>query len=213
MSGRKFDLLVLESLWDNKLGSKTSVKPFFDGLCEHCGIKYVYHTFYDEEDMSYFIKKSKIHCKNFYIAAHGSRNYLHSINNKKIGRESVQDIFKNSRGKGIFFGSCKFVNEENAEAILDYTKADWIAGYKRDVDWFDSTIIDLAYWHYYFKGAENKRIKEKQWEIAPEIFWNYPVSIQLGFSVFDKAQHQKTVNNYLQEFIQNNPDFVKMVER
>ncbi len=186
MSGKKYDLMVLESLWDSELSSKKSVKPFYDGLSEVFGIKYVYHTFYDADDMYFFIKKSKSLCSSYYIATHGSRECLNTINHKIIDKETVQDIFKNSGGKdkGIFFGSCNFINEETAKEILDSTKADWVAGYNSGVDWFDSTLIDLAFWRYYLKG--DKGIKGTQWEVPPLIYRNYPLSISLKFSLFDK---------------------------
>ncbi len=213
MGRKEFDLVVLESLWDNELGSKISVKPFFDGLSEVYGIKYAYQTFYDDEDISYFIKKSKSLCSNYYIAAHGSRECLHSINDKKIDVESLHDIFKNSKGKGIFFGSCKFINEKNAEEFLNFTKADWVAGYNSNIGWFDSTVIDLAFWRYYLRGDDNKRgIKETQWKVAPLIYKNYPLSINLKFSVFDKTPYANEINNSLLEFKQDNPDFIKLLK-
>lgn len=212
MSGKKFDLMVLESLWDSELDSKLSVKPFFDGLSEVHGIKYVYHTFYDEEDMYYFIRKSKSVCSSYYIAAHGSRECLHSINNKKIEVESLQDIFKHSQGKdiGILFGSCNFIDEKTAKEFLDFTKADWVAGYSKRVDWFDSTLIDLAFWGYYLKG--DKGIKGCQWKVTPLIYKNYPLSIGYKFSLFDKFKHGREVNNSLEEFKRDNPNFIELLQ-
>ncbi len=215
MTGRKVDLFILESLWDDKLVSETSVRPFFEGLSRVYDIKYVYHTFHSEENIRYFIeesKRQKLSCPNYYIAAHGSRKCIHGLNDEKINGDSLIDIFKNFQGRSIYFGSCNFINDKTAEDILINTKADWVAGYNREVDWFDSTIIDLAFWRYYLKGVENKKIKETQWKIAPEIYKKYPFSINLGFSVFDRAPHQKTINNSLQEFKQNNPDFMKRMK-
>lgn len=151
---------------------------------------------------------------SYYIAAHGSRECLHSINNKKIEVESLQDIFKNSRRKdiGILFGSCNFIDEENAKEILDSTKAVWVAGYNKSIDWFDSMLIDLAFWGYYLKG--DKGIKNDQWKVAKLIYKNYPLSINLKFSIFDKFKFQrgKEVNNSLKEFKQENPDFIKLLQ-
>lgn len=211
MRGKKFDLMVLESLWDSELSSKKSVKPFFDGLSEVCGIKYVYHTVYDDEDMYYFIKKSKSLCSSYYIATHGSRKCLNTIGHKIIDKETVQNIFKNSGGKdiGILFGSCNFINEETAKEILDYTKACWVAGYNSRIDWFNSTVIDLAFWRYYLKG--DRGIKNTQWNVAPLIYRNYPLSISLKFSLFDK-EGQKVCNS-LKEFKEGNPDFIKSLKK
>ncbi len=215
MSDKKFDLLVLESLWDSELGSKKSVKPFFDGLSEAHEIKYVYHTFYDDEDIYYFIRKSKSLCSSYYIASHGSRECLHSINDKKIGVKSLKDIFKNSNGKGIFFGSCKFMNEKNAKEILNSTKADWVAGYNKPVDWFDSTIHDIIFWREYFElKCHLKNNQNFAWDIAQKIYKTYTKSINLDFIVFDKykGQHGGNINNSLQEFKQDNPDFIKLLK-
>lgn len=204
--------MVLESLWDSELDSKLSVKPFFDGLSEVHSIKYVYHTFYDDEDMYYFIRKSKSLCSSYYIAAHGSRECLHSINNKKIEVESLQDIFKNSRGKdiGILFGSCNFIDEKTAKEFLDFTKAEWVAGYNSKVDWFDSTIIDLAFWRYYLKG--DKGVKGYQREVTPLVYKNYPLSISLKFSLFDKERFQRGVHDSLEEFKRDNPNFIELLQ-
>lgn len=211
MSDKEFDLMVLESLWDSELSSKKSVKPFFDGLSEVCGIKYVYHTVYDDDDMYYFIKKSKSLCSNYYIATHGSRTCLNTINNKIIDRETVHDIFKNLGGKdiGIFFGSCNFINEETAKEMLDSTKACWVAGYNKKVDWFDSTVIDLAFWRYYLKGDED--IENTQWEVAKLIYQNYPLSISLKFSLFD--YEGRKVHNSLKEFKDDNEDLIKLLKK
>lgn len=201
MSGRKVDLFILESLWDDKLVSETSVRPFFEGLSRVDDFNYIYHTFYDEKDIRFFIKESKqqrLACPNYYIAAHGSRNSIHGRKNR-IKTEELLKIFKNFHGRGIYFGSCNFINPENAEEILNYTKAEWVAGFNCSVDWIDSTIIDLVFWHYYLKLDEDKRIA---WNIAKKIYKNYPISRQLGFSVFDKVYRGKKVNNSLQEFEQ-----------
>ena len=199
----KIDLVVLESLWDNDFENIISVKPFFDGLSKLYDINIVYLTFYDVEDIGYFIKKTKSKCSNYYIATHGSKKCLHGLNNNKIDSDSLNDIFKNSKGKGLYFGSCKFINKKNAEKIIKYTNADWVAGYNRDVDWFDSTIVDIAFWRYYLKGVENKIAKEKQWRVAPEIYKKYPFSKELGFSVFDKAQYEREIHDSLSEFMEN----------
>ncbi len=71
-------------------------------------------------------------------------------------------------------------------------------------------VIDLAFWRYYLKGS--KKLKETQWEIAPEISKKYPLAIKLGFSVFDKVLYEKEVHNSLEEFKQNNPDFMKWLK-
>lgn len=205
MSGRKVDLFILESIWDDKLTSERSVRPFFDGLCRLYNIKYTYHKFYTTEELGFFIDKSKnqkLSCRNYYIAAHGSRKYIHGINNKKIKAESLKDIFKNFQGRDIYFGSCYFINKKNVKELLDYTKADWIAGYDRAVDWFDSTIIDLAFWRYYLSGSSKKRIRETQGRVAEEIYKNYPLSRKLGFTVFDKYWYKRKIDNSLEEFEQ-----------
>ena len=199
----KIDLVVLESLWDDDFDNATSVKPFFDGLSKVYDINIVYLTFYDVEDIGYFIKKTKSKCSNYYIATHGSKKCLHGLNNNKIDSDSLNDIFKNSKGKGIYFGTCKFINKKNAEQILKNTNADWVAGYNREVDWFDSTIIDIAFWRYYLIGLKNKITKNYQWEVAPEIYKKYPFSIDLGFSVFDRAPYEREIHNSLDEFMQS----------
>lgn len=196
MNERKVDLFILESTWEDTLISEMSVRPFFDGISRIDGFNYIYHKFYSEKEIRYFVNESrrqKLSCSNYYIAAHGGRKSIHGLKNNIIKKESMQDIFKNSRGKGIYFGSCNFINPKNAEEIMNYTKADWVAG-------FNSTIIDIIFWHNYFKLDEDKRIA---WNVAKKLYKKYPLSIQLEFSVFDKAQHGKKVNNSLQDFKQN----------
>ncbi|MDP3104328.1 MAG: hypothetical protein Q8M95_06950 [Candidatus Methanoperedens sp.] len=211
MGERKVDLLILESLWDEKLVSETSVRPFFDGLSRIDDFKYIYHTFYNKKDLRYFIKESKrqkLACTDYYIAAHGHRN---SIQGRKeiIKIEDLKKIFENFRGRGIYFGSCNFGYLENAEEIINYTKAQWVAGFNCPVDWFDSTIIDIIFWHHYYSLDEDKRCP---YDIANKIYREYPLSLTLGFSVFDRVKNGKKVNCSLQDFKRDNPAIIKFLE-
>jgi hypothetical protein len=195
----KIDLFILESLWDDKLISETSVRPFFEGLSRIHNFNYIYHTFYDEKDLRYFVKKSKkqkLACSNYYIATHSTRTNI--IGRKeKINIDDLRKIFEDFEGKGIYFGTCSFGNFKNSEELLNATKADWIAGYSRPVDWFNSTIIDVTFWHNYFLCKEENRYA---WDIANYLYEEYPISLSLKFSVFDKIKYKRGVNNSLQEF-------------
>jgi len=145
-------ILVLESSWDKDTVDSQSVWPFIREFANVIGLHAHHQTFSDKNSFEHWINlynheklpKDKL----LYIAAHGSKNQINGLSSS-INRESVFTILKRSKNlKFIHFGSCNFGNDENLGLVLKNAKhIKWAAGYSKSVDWIDSTLIDILFWH------------------------------------------------------------------
>jgi hypothetical protein len=107
-----------------------------------------------------------------YIAAHGDADGLQGFHDEGISRTVIRNSLnqKGTKKHGVYFGSCLFCTETNALYILDKCgRIQWIAGYTTEVDWIDSSALDLVFLrHFLFPSpgrgtakptTENERLR------------------------------------------------------
>lgn len=163
-------LVVLEGKW-----SKThnySVKSLFDVLIDMrygSPHEYYFNSFANGQSLRDILEDVCSHYsrrKYLYIAAHGDEfNILGSV--KPISRTVFRNVLSGLGGQvsGIFLGSCLFGHKYNAEFLFDEGgvpgTVTWIAGYGKSVDWIESSVLDLLFWHTIFKvEARNPAAKK-----------------------------------------------------
>lgn len=100
--------------------------------------------------IKYAMQKGAAH--TIYIAAHGDENGLKGFHDEGISRTIVRNALnqKGTKKHGVYFGSCLFCTTINAHYILDgCQRIQWIAGYTTEVDWIDSSALDLVFMRHF----------------------------------------------------------------
>lgn len=157
-------LAVIEGRWFEN--QNTSMKSLFDLLseihCEHLN-GYIHEKFYNVSAFQDLVRDlgARRGLYYLYIAAHGDDDAIYARNDQRIGRAAIRDILATiakTRGsliRGVFFGSCSFVNDETIEFLnkVDLGELRWIAGYADEINWISSTALDWCFWNDFLSNA------------------------------------------------------------
>lgn len=172
----KYELAVIEGRWSKK--KNQSVRPVFDSLVDMLfGTPHAYfhHQFSSPAALGHVITHvASTDARVLYIGAHGDDAAIYgSIGDDegRVSRTQLRNILWKCWDEGVgdfdglFLGSCSFVTPQNAEYILCGDKAPkklkWLAGYAKDVDWVDSTLLDALFLRRVLalNGAPIERVK------------------------------------------------------
>jgi len=88
--------------------------------------------------------------KVIYIAAHGDPEGIVGYHGEEVlSRTKIRNSIPDGEDdgttrRGLLFGACSFVNEDNAEFLLRSRRVDWVAGYSKKVDWYDSSLLEAC---------------------------------------------------------------------
>lgn len=104
---------------------------------------------YHLQDFSNVRKSAKNWYGCFYLASHGSKGsiYLPGDEEDLTLSQLAKLMGKTFKGCIIYFGSCSVLScaNEILEEFKEETEVDAIFGYERDVDWVDSTVLDILF--------------------------------------------------------------------
>lgn len=193
MTVSKSSLAVIEGKWSSR--KNLSVKLLFDLLSDlnfdnpH---EYYYEMFCDDRSLENVVSRmgQTRGVRYLYLGAHGTNGYIDAAGGK-VGRSRLRNILRGLGGRGIdgaFIGSCLFGREQNAEFLLvpgngDTLPIKWLAGYTTEIDWIDSSVLDMLFWNKYFcyEGTPNERIER----VASDLRRLVPGLIhELGFCIY-----------------------------
>jgi len=165
-------LAVVESKW--WAGKNTSVSPIFD-LISDVFLANPNHYHYEMVSGKRAAKEvipriaADPHCSVLYIAAHGEPDGIAWHNGDKLSRLEFRTMLKAIRAtrgsqlSGVYFASCRFMTQETADYLFQEAVCPWwIAGYSEQVDWLDSTALDMLVFRSLMsrrKGTDLARIK------------------------------------------------------
>jgi hypothetical protein len=144
-------IFVLESSWDKeKPLTHSSIMPMINEFAKQRGIKAYHQVFTDTRSFRHWIKEfNKVSNSKtlLYIASHGTEDCLYGTISG-IKKTTIIHALKNAKKiQYVHFGACLFGNINNLKAILNNaTHLNWAAGYRKSVDWVDSTLFDLLLW-------------------------------------------------------------------
>lgn len=179
-------IYCLEGNWNKHPKSSQSIKPILDLLYISSKVKYIYRKCPTKDDfikgLQIFTQKRYSNYTVLYIAYHGHRNRIY-FGNEYITLKEISNILKNKlNGKIVHFGSCSTLNIPNKSItnFITSTGCYVISGYKKNVEYIDSSAFDLIY----FKILQcHKNFKA----IKSNIDKRYPtIKNNLGFSLSTK---------------------------
>jgi hypothetical protein len=105
---------------------------------------------------------------SLYIGAHGDDTSIGGIGGETISRTELRNILNKTNSQrgisGLYFGSCLVATQPNASFWLTEqttTGLKWIAGYSKNVDWIDSSAVDMIFWSKYLHERKTNRSRKK----------------------------------------------------
>lgn len=189
-------LLVLENPWTTDASDVLSVIPFVEGLAKYSpdSVRVFAKPFYRIEELGYWLADFRrprwgVGQRIVYVAAHGTKGRFGGLpdNTNAINFRSFHASLRRAGHiDGVHLGCCDFGNRANAERLLRPNRryshsvpCRWVAGYDGEINWFDSTLVDLVFWRELLRDA-----KHDAWKAVFRTYKRYPLSRTLGFRVF-----------------------------
>lgn len=186
-------LLILESTWDEKghyLRPEISVRPFFHGMTDAMRLSMVYRQFNARDDLRLLLQNF-VRDRRFgycYVAAHGGDSKIYGVGREEIRLSTILTACANAEGKGFIFGACRFVTSQTARRFLWETRARFLAGYSRDIDWIQSMLVDLSFFTFLFRGSGHDPFRA-----ASRLYSEHRLARRIGFTVYKRARTARAV--------------------
>jgi hypothetical protein len=130
------------------------VLPFLQALQgSNGGLALSHKTFRSADDLRFWVKRIPKNERAFvYIACHATDGELQPVDGRsKIPRSALLESLGCAQENAIeflHFGACEMVQKGNRGDTLrdlaDASRACWVSGYVKAVDWLPSTLLDLA---------------------------------------------------------------------
>ena len=145
--GYRKNIACLESLWSKDIENRLTVVPILDLLMKRTGTKSVLLTCNTLEELAFnleFIKGMRGY-GILYLAFHGYPGGIH-LPKMAINLEILAKLMrKRFRNWIVFFGSCQTlsVRKDRIARFMSSTGVKMVIGYKMEVDWLDSSALDL----------------------------------------------------------------------
>jgi hypothetical protein len=179
-------LVVLEGEWWPN--SNVSVKSLFDVLVDinfDSPHSYYFSSFANHEALRDILAAECGHHtkeKYLYIATHGDASQIAGsvkVMSRTLFRNTLQKL--GTHMKGVYLGACLFGHNYNAEFLFGEQgvppTVTWIAGYGMEIDWIDSSVLDVLFWNTLFRLERShhdaspveliKHVCEQIWKDAP----------------------------------------------
>lgn len=149
---KKKHIFCIEENWTHDLKDKASIRTALDFLEHNAEIKPIrkdcstIDQFKDLVETS-LQKRYKQH-SIIYLAFHGSPGCLHIGKRKKLDFSTIAELLDGrAADKIIHFGSCSTLNLDGWELRRFWkdTGALAISGYTKDIDFIESSVLDILY--------------------------------------------------------------------
>ena len=187
-------IAVIESNWWRK--SNVSVRGLFELIaniaCENPNA-FHYEMANSRSAMKEAIPRigSYRECRYLYIATHGDEHGLSLLNGDSFPKRTLRDCLvqirktPQSRLRGLHLGSCLFATNSLASYLFhEDVGINWIAGYSEEVDWLQSSALDLLFFNELMKFDDSAEVRVIR-SVAEEICrLARSLSSELGFGIF-----------------------------
>lgn len=144
-------IYCLEGNWNTNPRSKQSIRPILDILYYSAGIRYVYRKCNTKDEFFEYLQQFTFkRYKNYrilYIAFHGQPNGI-QIGRDFVTLSEIADVLEGHlSGRIVHFGSCSSMRTKraNIDDFMNRTKANLVSGYRKQVDFIESTAWEMIY--------------------------------------------------------------------
>ena len=158
-------IFALEGEWATGLEHKETVLPALQFLEQSGGIEFVHRrvavkaAFFDY--LNWALDESMQDFSIIYLGGHGvpgnlCLKYEVTEESEYLSLEDIADAYPGRfSGKFVHFGSCRTIDVDPPiiQSFLKKTKAKLVSGYRGEVDFVESMLLDMAYF-YSLQGYE-----------------------------------------------------------
>lgn len=177
-------IFCLEGEWEKSLKPKYSVESYLKYLEEAFSVRYIYRKVNSsvslQKYLNILVQKRYEDYRVIYLAFHGNSKGIELDHSEFLNLDQLVELAGDSfQDRIIHFGSCRTLLGSESK-LLDFkrsTGARIVSGYSRSVDFFDSSLLDMAF-------LKNIVEYERPGHIENWIKDKYPrLSEDLGFKV------------------------------
>lgn len=177
-------IYCIEGPWTAQLRNRASVEPLLKFVTDAKPVKVIHEKAPNLEALQDLTRRWQQRqysdYKLGYLAFHGTPGHLH-LGRRRVSLDELAEQLEGScAGKILYFGACNTlrVSPSDIEALRRRTKAKAIAGYTKDVDWFEVAAFELLLFdgltHYVRSDALHRWLQT-----------NHPGMVRrLGFKLF-----------------------------
>ena len=142
------NIACLESLWNNDLEDRWSVRPILDVVANTYDLKLAHLTCNTEPEFSFNLRMfgKRRSYGILYLAFHGSPGALYLADETELTLEALQELMASRFTDWIIhFGSCSTiaVPRQRLRSFVAETQVSMVMGYTKDIDWIESSAFDL----------------------------------------------------------------------
>ena len=149
---KKKHIFCIEGNWSHNLQNKASIDKALEFLVPNAAIKFIRKDCSTTDQFKNLLTTSlQKRYKQFgiiYLAFHGSPGVLHVEKRKKLSFDLIaEELDGKAKDKIIHFGSCSTLNINGWELRRFWKKTGALAisGYTTDIDFIQSTVLDILY--------------------------------------------------------------------
>jgi len=165
------NIVCLEALWDGGTDEWISVAPVIEFIANLNEVKFTHLTCKNRIEFKFNLREVCNHGRKrnpaiLYLAFHGLSGRILLPDGDSLSLEDLADLMgEEFQGWIAHFGSCLTLSakESRLRAFLRNTKVALLVGYRKRVDWTESTSLDLILldWMENYKnmGAMKKKVE------------------------------------------------------
>lgn len=163
------NIVCLESIWDEDLENRTSVRPVLKLISYATGARFIYLTCNTKPELKSNLKllwKKKSY-NILLLSLHGAPGHV-ELADTVVTLESLAWLMgRRFEGWVVHFAGCSTVkiDESRMAKFVALTGVATVLGYKDDVEWMDGTVMDmlLLYCLQYYRNVRSlwKHLKKK----------------------------------------------------
>lgn len=191
-------IAVIEGKWWPR--SNVSVRALFDLVSEMATDNP--HGYHYEMANSEAALKEAIpriagyrHCHYLCLAMHGDHDGLQLLNGERLSRTELRNLLvriaakKGSKFQGLYLSACTFGTQSLADHLFAQPSGiEWVAGYAEEVDWLDSTALDVLFFNQ-LVYAEASTERRKISDVSDHLLKIAPGLVQaLGFGIYVRGR-------------------------
>lgn len=141
-------IACLESLWNSDLEDRWTVRPILEVIANIQELKLAHLSCNTEAEFAYNLRMlgKRRSYGILYLAFHGAPGELYLADDSALSLEALQEqMGTRFAGRILHLGACSTmrVPADRLEAFVAATGLTMLLGYTRDVDWIESSAMDL----------------------------------------------------------------------
>jgi len=163
-------IFCLEGYWEKDLRVNKSIEPTLEYLNRCFEIRYIYNKCAVQQQFTALLKRYNLKTYDqfsiLYLAFHGHPNSI-MFGKNSFELNEIAEICENKlTNKIVHFGSCSTLKLDKRilKNFIRKTNALCISGYKTDVDFNKSTVLDMLYFEMWQTCKDVRKVERNMFK-------------------------------------------------